>query len=209
MPCRILWGDQDRSYRWPQVHALWKGVPGAELPFLAQAMPRIWKNPTSSTHWCKISFARHEPAVLQSGVTTCPCRNCSQLRPLELWGYSFCEAFMPRNLVWAQFRQPDRNNGLSESTVCRDAVRGRAGCATVRWTSAWAKNVIILLDQQVESADRYFDASRSVSRNFRNISRSGSKRATCSGGTAPAIRLKSGASESIASCRNFRPASVM
>jgi pimeloyl-ACP methyl ester carboxylesterase len=31
MPCRILWGDQDRSYRWPQVNALWKGIPGAEL----------------------------------------------------------------------------------------------------------------------------------------------------------------------------------
>ena len=31
MPCRILWGDQDRSYRWPQVHALWNGIPGAEL----------------------------------------------------------------------------------------------------------------------------------------------------------------------------------
>ena len=31
MPCRILWGDQDRSYRWPQVNALWNGIPGAEL----------------------------------------------------------------------------------------------------------------------------------------------------------------------------------
>ena len=31
MPCRILWGDQDRSYRWPQVNALWNGIAGAEL----------------------------------------------------------------------------------------------------------------------------------------------------------------------------------
>lgn len=31
MPCRIIWGDQDRSYRWPQVAALWDGIPGAEL----------------------------------------------------------------------------------------------------------------------------------------------------------------------------------
>lgn len=30
-PCRILWGDQDRSYRWPQVNALWNGINGAEL----------------------------------------------------------------------------------------------------------------------------------------------------------------------------------
>lgn len=31
MPCRIIWGDQDRSYRWPQVDALWQGIEGAEL----------------------------------------------------------------------------------------------------------------------------------------------------------------------------------
>lgn len=31
MPCRILWGDQDKSYRWPQIDALWKGVRGSEL----------------------------------------------------------------------------------------------------------------------------------------------------------------------------------
>ncbi|TQM94179.1 alpha/beta fold hydrolase [Roseinatronobacter monicus] len=37
MPCRILWGDQDRSYRWPQVHALWNGAPGAELAVIPGA----------------------------------------------------------------------------------------------------------------------------------------------------------------------------
>jgi pimeloyl-ACP methyl ester carboxylesterase len=31
MPCRIIWGDQDRSYRWPQAEALWQGIPGAQL----------------------------------------------------------------------------------------------------------------------------------------------------------------------------------
>lgn len=31
MPCRILWGDRDRSYRWSQVAALWQGIPGAGL----------------------------------------------------------------------------------------------------------------------------------------------------------------------------------
>lgn len=31
MPCRILWGDQDKSYRWPQIDALWKGIRGSEL----------------------------------------------------------------------------------------------------------------------------------------------------------------------------------
>lgn len=31
MPCRILWGDRDRSYRWSQVEALWRGIEGAEL----------------------------------------------------------------------------------------------------------------------------------------------------------------------------------
>ena len=27
----ILWGDQDRSYRWPQVNALWNGISDGEL----------------------------------------------------------------------------------------------------------------------------------------------------------------------------------
>ncbi|GGB63817.1 carboxylesterase [Roseibium aquae] len=31
MPCRIIWGDQDRSYRWPQPESLWRGIAGAEL----------------------------------------------------------------------------------------------------------------------------------------------------------------------------------
>jgi pimeloyl-ACP methyl ester carboxylesterase len=37
MPCRILWGDRDRSYRWPQVAALWQGIAGAELGVLPGA----------------------------------------------------------------------------------------------------------------------------------------------------------------------------
>lgn len=31
MPCRIIWGDRDRSYLWPQVQSLWQGIAGAEL----------------------------------------------------------------------------------------------------------------------------------------------------------------------------------
>lgn len=31
MRSRIVWGDQDRSYRWPQIAALWNGIAGAEL----------------------------------------------------------------------------------------------------------------------------------------------------------------------------------
>lgn len=31
MPTLILWGDMDRSYRWPQVETLWKGLPNASL----------------------------------------------------------------------------------------------------------------------------------------------------------------------------------
>ena len=31
MPALVLWGDGDRSYRWPQVEALWKGLPNARL----------------------------------------------------------------------------------------------------------------------------------------------------------------------------------
>lgn len=31
MRSRIVWGDQDRSYRWPQVSALWNGIPSVDL----------------------------------------------------------------------------------------------------------------------------------------------------------------------------------
>lgn len=31
MPTQIVWGDADRSYRWPQVHSLWTGIPEARL----------------------------------------------------------------------------------------------------------------------------------------------------------------------------------
>ncbi len=37
MPCRIIWGDQDRSYRWPQVETLWQGISGAELGIIPGA----------------------------------------------------------------------------------------------------------------------------------------------------------------------------
>ncbi len=31
MPTLIIWGDHDRSYRWPQVESLWTGLPDAAL----------------------------------------------------------------------------------------------------------------------------------------------------------------------------------
>ena len=31
MPTLVLWGDGDRSYRWPQAEALWRGLPDAAL----------------------------------------------------------------------------------------------------------------------------------------------------------------------------------
>jgi pimeloyl-ACP methyl ester carboxylesterase len=37
MPCRIIWGDEDRSYRWPQVAALWQGIAAAELGVIPAA----------------------------------------------------------------------------------------------------------------------------------------------------------------------------
>ena len=37
MRCRIIWGDQDRSYRWPQVSALWEAIAKAELAVIPGA----------------------------------------------------------------------------------------------------------------------------------------------------------------------------
>ena len=31
MPTLVLWGEADRSYRWPQIEALWNGLPDAHL----------------------------------------------------------------------------------------------------------------------------------------------------------------------------------
>lgn len=31
MPALVLWGDGDQSYRWPQVEALWRGLPDSRL----------------------------------------------------------------------------------------------------------------------------------------------------------------------------------
>ncbi|MDP2075642.1 alpha/beta fold hydrolase [Hydrogenophaga sp.] len=33
-PTLIVWGDQDRSYQWPQIEALWRGIAGASLAVL-------------------------------------------------------------------------------------------------------------------------------------------------------------------------------
>lgn len=60
-----------------------------------------------------------------------------------------------------------------------------------------------------DGAAAYFGASRSASRNLRSVSRSGSSRATKSGGKAAAIRAISGARAAITSSRNIRPLSVM
>jgi pimeloyl-ACP methyl ester carboxylesterase len=31
MPTLVVWGDADRSYRWPQVESLWTGLPDVRL----------------------------------------------------------------------------------------------------------------------------------------------------------------------------------
>jgi pimeloyl-ACP methyl ester carboxylesterase len=37
MPCLIVWGDSDRSYRWPQIETLWNELPNASLAVLPSA----------------------------------------------------------------------------------------------------------------------------------------------------------------------------
>lgn len=33
-PTLVVWGEHDRSYAWPQIAALWRGIPGASLAVL-------------------------------------------------------------------------------------------------------------------------------------------------------------------------------
>jgi len=37
MPTLVLWGDSDRSYRWPQVESLWRNLPVGELSVIPGA----------------------------------------------------------------------------------------------------------------------------------------------------------------------------
>ena len=37
MPTLVLWGERDRSYRWPQVEMLWKTLPDAQLAVMPGA----------------------------------------------------------------------------------------------------------------------------------------------------------------------------
>ena len=37
MPTLVLWGERDRSYRWPQVEILWKTLPDAQLAVMPGA----------------------------------------------------------------------------------------------------------------------------------------------------------------------------
>lgn len=37
MPTLVVWGHHDRSYRWPQVETLWKGLPNATLSVIPGA----------------------------------------------------------------------------------------------------------------------------------------------------------------------------
>lgn len=37
MPVLIVWGDRDRSYRWPQVEKLWQTIPDASLAVIPRA----------------------------------------------------------------------------------------------------------------------------------------------------------------------------
>jgi pimeloyl-ACP methyl ester carboxylesterase len=37
MPSLVVWGHEDRSYRWPQVESLWRGLPNATLSVIPGA----------------------------------------------------------------------------------------------------------------------------------------------------------------------------
>jgi pimeloyl-ACP methyl ester carboxylesterase len=37
MPSLIIWGEEDRSYRWAQVEYLWSHLPGASLAVIPGA----------------------------------------------------------------------------------------------------------------------------------------------------------------------------
>ncbi len=57
-PTLVLWGDQDRSYAWPQIEALWRGIPGAALAVLPDCCHALHLERPALFHTLLLEFLR-------------------------------------------------------------------------------------------------------------------------------------------------------
>ncbi|MFX3653900.1 MAG: alpha/beta fold hydrolase [Paracoccaceae bacterium] len=61
MPALVIWGDGDRSYRWPQVEALWRGLPDARLAVIPGVSHAAHVEKPGLFHAILADFLRREP----------------------------------------------------------------------------------------------------------------------------------------------------
>jgi 2-hydroxy-6-oxonona-2,4-dienedioate hydrolase len=57
----VVWGDQDRSYAWPQIEALWRGIPGAALAVLPDCCHALHLERPALFHALLLDFLRPDP----------------------------------------------------------------------------------------------------------------------------------------------------
>lgn len=62
-PTLIVWGDQDRSYKWPQIESLWRGIAGASLAVLPRCAHALHLEQPALFHRLVLDFllGSHNP----------------------------------------------------------------------------------------------------------------------------------------------------
>ncbi|MGV8951012.1 MAG: alpha/beta fold hydrolase [Cypionkella sp.] len=59
----VLWGSHDRSYEWSQPHALWRGIPKADLAVVPGCAHNVHMEKPQLFHALLLDFLAHPPAL--------------------------------------------------------------------------------------------------------------------------------------------------
>lgn len=63
VPTLVLWGEHDRSYAWPLIEALWRGIPGASLAVLPACAHALHCERPALFHTLVLEFLRSPSAA--------------------------------------------------------------------------------------------------------------------------------------------------
>ena len=67
VPTLVVWGEHDRSYAWPLIEALWRGIPGASLAVLPACAHALHGERPALFHALVLDFLRAPPPGGQEG----------------------------------------------------------------------------------------------------------------------------------------------
>jgi pimeloyl-ACP methyl ester carboxylesterase len=67
-PTLVVWGEHDRSYSWPQVESLWRGIPGASLAVLPACAHALHLERPALFHTLVSEFLRARPGPEAAGT---------------------------------------------------------------------------------------------------------------------------------------------